>query len=159
MLDPDQVVALAIARDISGREMPGHRSLQVVVDEDAVLHVHSGCRGKCRAWRHPCADDEEVRRHATSVTERQCLAIERVHGCLQMEDHAAVPMQAGDEFAEFATEHSLHRNRLGRYHVHVQATCAQSGRSLHADETGADERDGLRTRTGGNDRARIGQRP
>ncbi|MCY1537026.1 hypothetical protein D9M68_725060 [compost metagenome] len=158
VLDPNQVRAVPIARDITGGEVAGHRGLQVGVDEDAVLHGQSGCGGELRARRDTGADDQQVRSDPSAVSQCECLAIEALGLRAKVKRHAMLLMQAGDETAHFPTQRTFQRHLVGGHHMHLEPARPQRCRRLHADETGADQGHRRRALARLDNRPGIGQR-
>jgi hypothetical protein len=148
---------VGISGDVSRREDPRFARLEVLVDENAPFHGESGVGGKSvvRAYADPGNDD--VRANVLAIVQRHGSSIDPACRAPEVKGHLVRFVQFTNEVAELWTHDPLQRAVLRRDDVHLQATHAKRGRDLEANEAGAEDYRGMRSRCGGDDCAAVSE--
>ena len=134
--------------------MPG-ALLQELVDADPTVDGQSGPLGQRNPRSHPHTGDDQIGLQPGVIGQRDERTLQVLDGRAEVEHHAMRFMEPAHELSELRSEHALHRHRLRRHHVHLDAAAHQRGGNLQSDEAGTDHQRALAGRCGRCDGAAV----
>ncbi len=141
MLDPDRLARQRIrkGRDVASRIDARNGRLEELIDDDSVRDTKSGWAREVQARPDADADQDIIGPETCSIGDRKMLAVVGGSRAAEMKPHAIPLVKIFQEAADLRAQCPFEGNMLDGNHVHLDASGAKSGRSLEADEAGADD--------------------
>ena len=137
--------------DVAGGEDAGGARLEVLVDQDPVVHREPGGLGERRPRRGPDADDDQVGVDPRAVrrldrVDRAVPAVDGHDALVRHQPHAVMGVDVAEDRADLGPEHPLERHGGVGDERDLAAELADRRRDLGSDPAAPDH-DDLRRRT------------
>ena len=144
------------AAKIPGASFPGTR--QAPATSLPAIHSEPGRFRKFNPRANANADDDKVSLQRATAFEFNLVPVDRDRRVLKVEHNPVLLVQRAHEVAHLRSQNSFHRPLFRRDHMDFDASSAQGGSDLEADEAGAQHNRATRRLGSIKNRSAVGER-